>query len=220
MVSFSTFSFMSVYAQTETTYSNKEIKKMAGDKYKSGVLPLGDKKYVTDAPKKGYIYLCNVRGDGGGEGGAQVAGSWINESAGTWNINKKISVLGSVAWKNAQFSMTTADDERNFEGNSLPINHTTGTFPIASTDPAYQVDRNPNSIHEQTLSLSVPENPEFADEPSCMHGEVGISNAGPMIFNGFDALNRDAVAREVQDSCFGHPHSNLQEIKIPQGPPR
>ena len=209
IASFSILSSARVYAQTEKSYSDTEVKKMASDKFKEGILPLGDKKYVTDGPKKGFIYLCNVR-SAESEGGAQKAGSWINESDGTWNINKKISVLGSVAWKNAQFKMATEDGERVFNGNNLPINHNTGTFPVTSNDPAYQIDRNPNSIQEQTLSLSVPENPEFGDEPSCTSGEVGIANSGAMIYNGFDALNRDAVAREIQDSCSGHPQREGQ----------
>ena len=29
------------------------------------ILPLGDGKYTTTAPKKGYVYLCNVAQGGG-----------------------------------------------------------------------------------------------------------------------------------------------------------
>src|SRR5579863_8865984 len=30
-----------------------------GNKYKAGVLPVGDGKYTTSAPKKGYVYACS-----------------------------------------------------------------------------------------------------------------------------------------------------------------
>ncbi len=59
-------------------------------------LPLGDGDYVTAAPKKGYIYLCNVV-DGGQ--GAQAVGSWIHGSI--WTPSEKIAVEGSVSWPNA-----------------------------------------------------------------------------------------------------------------------
>lgn len=31
-----------------------------GNKYTNGVLPVGDNKYATDAPKKGSVYLCRT----------------------------------------------------------------------------------------------------------------------------------------------------------------
>lgn len=163
-------------------------------------LPLGDGKYTTSGAKKGYIYLCSVQQGGGG---AQESGSWI--SGNTWNDTIKPKVSGSVAWTNATFSDTVSGTSRTLTGNDLPVGATTGIFPIQSTDPAYQYDRNPNTITAQTYSLTLPVNPTYASTPSCMGGEVGVMLNGVPLFNGFDALNRDAAAHEIQDSCDGHP---------------
>ena len=51
-------------------------------------LPLGDGKYTSAAPKRGWIYACGPRAGGGG---AQAAGPWITGS--TWNVREKISVV-------------------------------------------------------------------------------------------------------------------------------
>ncbi len=191
------------------TYTQRELLKMADNKYGDGMLPLGDKKYTTDIAKKGNIFLCHVNNNPP-EGGAQVAGSWINEEKKTWNKKLKIAVQGNVAWENAYFSNTAKGEKREINSNGLPFDHNTGTFPISSSDPAYKVDRNPNTISAQNIKLTLSKNPKLLDTPACIDGEVGIMNNGPMLFNGFDALYRDAVAREVQDSCSGHPERTGQ----------
>lgn len=165
-------------------------------------LPLGDGKYTTTGPQKGYIYLCNARTNEG-EGGAGKDGPWI--TGGTWNPSKKISVTGNVMWNNAKFSLSQDGTERIITGNGLPTTHGTGVFPVGSSDAAYAYDRNPNSIKAQTLELRLPTTPVALATPECMGGEVGIMLSGVPLFNGFDAQLRDAVAHEVQDSCDGHP---------------
>jgi len=186
--------------------SDKDLLAMAGNKYASGELPLGDGRYVTDAPRKGYIYLCHTMGNG--EGGARRNGEWIHGQ--TWNIFKKIYVKGQIAWQNAWFKNDTDGQERLLSGNGLPTNHTTGTFPINESDPAFYYDRNPNSITEQKLDDKLPLNPEYSEAPYCMGGEVGVMLTGVPLFNGFDATMRDAAAHEVQDSCSGHPQMQGQ----------
>jgi YHYH protein len=163
-------------------------------------LPLGDEKVVTDGPKRGYIYSCM---SGGGGGGAEVDGPWIDQSAGTFNLNQKVVVPGKVSW-DGRFEIKLNGDVRDVTGNDLP-DHTTGEYPIPSDSEAYSYDRNPNSIAEQEVALELPANPTEAPEASCMGGEVGILTSGVALFNGLDATNRDAVAHEVQDHCQGHP---------------
>jgi len=137
-------------------------------------------------------------------GGAQGTGNWMNGD-GTWDATKKAVVDGSVNWSHS-FDISVQGDQRVFVGNDLP-DHPTGTFPIAATDDAYAIDRNPNSIKQQTVSFSVPANPVIASQPTCVGGEVGIMLSGVVIFSSFDAEGRDAVAHEVQDNCDGHPQS-------------
>ncbi len=181
--------------------TNARLLALAGGKYEDGNLPLGDNKYTTDTPKKGYIYLCNARTDG--QGGAGNDGPWIHGT--TWNIKEKISVSGNKTWPNAQFTNTISGTSRTLSGNDLPTTHVTGIYPIMSTDAAYKYDRNPNSISAQQFSLNVPAIPTYSETPNCMGGEVGVMLTGVAIFNGFDAGLRDAAAHEVQDSCQGHP---------------
>jgi len=181
--------------------STDPLASLGSDNYADGVLPLGDGKYVTSGPKKGYIYLCNANMPSGG--GAQEDGPWIGAS--TWNEGQKVAVAGSVTWANASYSMSVANGTRTIVTNDLPVGVPTGIFPIQSTDPAYRYDRNPNSVTAQSLTFSFPAKPVAAAAPSCIGGEVGVMTDGVMLFDGFDAENRDAPAHEVQDKCNGHP---------------
>ena len=161
-------------------------------------LPVGDEKYGKSA-KRGWVYTCQQSFFGGG---AQGEGPWMNGD-GTWDLTKKISVRGSVDW-NSVFSTRTSGSTRTLSGNGLP-SHTTGEFPVASDDPAYRYDRNPNSISSQTLRVELPRSPKRAGSPSCVGGQVGVMKSGVPLFSAFDAMGRDAAAHEVQDSCEGHP---------------
>lgn len=62
-------------------------------------LPLGDKKYVTDKPKKGYIYLCRLQSGQGG--GAERVGPWIKGSI--WDKSVKPHISGTITWPDAFF---------------------------------------------------------------------------------------------------------------------
>ncbi len=164
-------------------------------------LELGDGKNST-SPQVGYLYTCQTQFNGGGATGT---GSWMNGD-GTWDATKKAVVDGSVTWPHS-FTISVQGDQRIFTGNDLP-DHPTGNFPVSPSDDAYAVDRNPNSIREQSVSFSVPANPTVAAQPNCVGGEVGVMLSGVVIFNAFDAEGRDAVAHEVQDSCDGHPQQS------------
>ncbi len=163
-------------------------------------LPLGDGR-VSTQPRAGYVFACATQFRGGG---ARHAGDWIQGD--TWDATRKIWVQGEVRWPNARFSMETVGNQRVIKGNALPLDHATGTFPVARTDPAYQIDRNPNPIAEQVLTISLPLEPEPASHPSCVPmGPIGVAVNGVPIFNALDDAGRDAVAHEVQDRCHGHP---------------
>ena len=162
-------------------------------------LPLGDGK-LSNAPEIGKIWACRVDPNGGG---AQVDGPWIDKAAGTFDFTKKAVVSGKVVWT-PDFKMTVRGDNRIFTSNDLP-NHPTGTFPIPTSDAAYQVDRNPNAIKQQSVSVTLPANPVAAAQPLCAPGAVGILLTGSVLFNALDAPGRDAIAHETQDSCQGHP---------------
>ena len=169
-------------------------------------LPLGDGK-VSDHPQPGYVYSCQQRFNAHAPG-AQVVGPWIHGS--TWDLTQKLHVQGSVHWPNAQFRIDTTTNgrivSRVLTGNGLPVDTPTGTFPIASADPAFQIDRNPNSIQMQKVALTLSLDPEAAPQPACVPmGMIGVARNGVAIYNALDAGGHDAVAHEVQDLCSGHP---------------
>lgn len=166
-------------------------------------VPLGDGKYTTNGPKKGNIYLCNVMSGGGG---AMKDGPWIHGS--TWNPGEKVKVQGAVSWPEASYKMSIKNGTRTITTNNLPTDHTTGVFPIAASDPAYQYDRNPSAVAAKNYTFALPAYPTPLSKPGCIYGEVGIMNNGVLLFDGFDALNRDAIAHELQDTHDGHPNTS------------
>ena len=166
-------------------------------------LPLGDGK-VSASAESGYVFSCQTNFK---KGGAQHTGSWVHGD--TWDLTQKISVQGDVTWPDAQFQFSANGDQREFTGNGLPVDSETGIFPIQRSDPAYQIDPNPNGIQTQNISFSLPLNPTLADAPSCVPmGMIGVALNGVAIFNALDAAGRDAVAHETQDICDGHPQSD------------
>lgn len=167
-------------------------------------LPLGDGKYLTQA-KKGYVYSCITQFNGGG---AFRDGPWIDQKAKTWDLTKKIAVRGSVGWT-SRFTTTLRATTLHLAGNGLPP-HKTGVYPVSSSDPAYEYDRNPNSIRGYTLAASLPRNPKVNRRPSCVGGTIGVMKNGIPIYSAFDALGRDAGAHEIQDRCGGHPQISSQ----------
>ncbi len=170
-------------------------------------LPIGDGKYTT-YPQVGYVYSCQATITGGG--GASVDGPWIDLDAGTFDFLAKVVVEGAVSWPTHTFTSTLSGATRTITGNALP-DHDTGTFPIASTDPAYAYDKNPNSISAQTLSWALTADPTVAATPTCLGGgAIGVMLTGAYLFDALDGEGRDALAHEEQDSCQAHPQPSGQ----------
>ena len=119
-------------------------------------LPLGDGK-ISHGPKKGWIWACHTDPNGGG---AQRNGPWIDERDRTFDMTAKIAVRGSVTWPH-QFKIVLRGDKRILMSNDLP-SHPTGHFPISYNDPAFRIDRNPNSIRSHTIDIELPAHPKLA----------------------------------------------------------
>lgn len=175
-----------------------------GDKYADGLLPVGDGKYQTTGAKKGSVFVCSQYAQSlqQGGGGAQARGPWFTHNNTEYDATEKVHVQGAVSWTSVH-SFTVEGGKRVVRTNDLPPSPT-GTFPIASSDPAYAYDRNPNTITAQNITLDLTAKPVYG-APRCIGGEVGVMTDGIMLFNAFDAGGRDAGAWEVQDSCEGHP---------------
>ena len=185
-------------------------------------IPLGD-GHVSTSPKVGYVDSCQTSFKGGG---AQHAGPWIDETTKTWNKTAKIAVSGAVSWASAYYKVSETGGKRVLTFDDLPIDHTTGVFPIASSDPAHAYDGNPNHIAAQKVSWKLALQPKAAATPSCVGmGAIGVLSDGVYLYNGLDAAGRDAAAHEVQDSCDGHPdgsesyhHHDIPSCILSQAP--
>jgi hypothetical protein len=164
-------------------------------------LPVGE---TVDEPTVGGLWSCQTNYQTG-QAGASTEGPWFNGD-GTWDATEKYTVDGDVQWDEADYTITKEDGKRIISTNNLPVDHTTGVFPVSEDDDAYEVDRNPNTITEQDYTIELDATPEVADEPSCVGGIVGVLKSGVLLFNSVDAGGRDAVAYEVQDECDGHPN--------------
>lgn len=170
-------------------------------------LPIGTSRVSLSKMEIGGLFSCSAGNPQGG--GASAVGPWMNEAAGTWNLSQKISVQGEVSWPMGTYSESVSGSVRVIKSYGLPIKQVTGVFPIASSDPAYAYDRNPNRIAAQTLNLSLPASPTQAKTATCLgKGSVGILKNGVSLFASLDEKNRDAVAYETQDQCEGHPQQS------------
>lgn len=168
-------------------------------------LPLGD-GHISFVPQRGYVFACQTAFAGGG---AYRDGPWIKGQV--WYPDGKIQVGGDVPWPQARLQIQTQENTRVLRGNGLPVNETTGIYPVRENDEAYQYDRNPNAITEQLLTLSLPRYPQLAEKPSCVPmGMIGITRIGVSIYNALDGMGRDAGAHEIQDRCNGHPERQGQ----------
>jgi YHYH protein len=169
------------------------------------LLPVGDNKYTTSGAQKGYVYVCSQYAQKLKQGGpgASSRGPWFVNNNTQYDPTQKIHVQGSVHW-NGSMSNTISGTTRTIKTNDLPLSHTTGTFPISSSDPAYSYDHNPNSIGAQSLTYNLPTSPTDGN-PQCINNQVGVMLSGVLIYSAFDESGRDAGAWETQDSCDGHP---------------
>jgi hypothetical protein len=166
-------------------------------------LQIGDGKRTTKGARRGYVYSCQ---SSFGMAGASVAGPWIHGS--TWDATSKITVDGKVHWGKARLRVRWMAKKLKLSGNGLP-KHVTGKFPISSSDDAYSVDHNPNSISAYKLLEKLPKNPKRARRPSCLSlGTIGVMRSGAALFDALDGGGNDAAAHEVQDRCGGHPQQS------------
>ena len=168
-------------------------------------LPLGDTKVTTTGPGKvGWTWACTPGNPNAP--GAIHDGPWIEGD--TWNLLEKLAVRGDISWKSAaKYAEQSTSTLRTITTMRVPTVGTTGEFPIAKDDPAYQYDRNPSSITPRTKTVSIPMNPVKAAKTSCLPmGAIGVAVNGVMLYNALNARNMDARAHEMQDSCEGHPN--------------
>jgi hypothetical protein len=169
-------------------------------------LPLRDQQYVTADPRRGYVYVCDPYAyRQSGAPGSRRDGDWLDASASTFDMTKKLYFAGNVLYPEARLTITANGDARAIAGNGLPVAVPSGTFPVSPSDPAFAYDGNPNHVTPQDISFSIPLAPVPAATPSCVYKEVGITLDGIQIHNPLDSTGRDELAHEIQDVCTGGP---------------
>ncbi|HEV3451532.1 MAG TPA: YHYH protein [Acidimicrobiia bacterium] len=169
-------------------------------------LPLRDQHYVTDAPRPGYVFVCDPKMFQQRNGpGARREGPWINRASGTYDVTQKPVDSGNVRYPNARFTITTTGTQRVITGNGFPLGVPTGRFPVQASEPAYLYDPNPNAVTAQHISYSIPRYPTLAASPSCTYKEVGITLDGVPVHVPLDSSGRNELAYQIQDVCTGVP---------------
>lgn len=165
-------------------------------------LPVRDGQVGT-APQVGRVYACTAAFTPSTD---RLPRPWISADGLTYDATTKAAVHGTVQWISTV--QVTTGTQTVITGNGLPA-HTTGTFPIAPSDPTYAYDHNPNTIAAHAINDRLPGTPAASDTPACLRpGAIGVLLTGAVFFNAFDANGRDANAHEVQDACSGHPEKN------------
>ena len=92
-----------------------------------------------------------------------------------------------MSWPSAAFTVTTSGSSRIIKTNDLPKGQTTGSFPIASSDPVHVYDQNPNSIQAQNYTYQIPLSPKAASKPECTSlGPIGVLDDGVVLLNALD----------------------------------
>ena len=151
---------------------------------------LGDGR-ISSGPKTDHLFSCQQNFNPNAPG-AHRTGSWLQGDR--YHPHEKLHVNGKVDWPNARINIVTEEGMRIVRANNLPT-HLTGEFPIRQSDPAYQYDRNPNSIREQKILMHLPLMPKFAQSPSCVPmGLIAFTLVGGAFYNAVDAGGRDAAA--------------------------
>ena len=191
-------------SSTSTIQSGPIVNTWVGPPTDTAKLPIGTSHVSLSTAAVGGLLSCDAGNPNGG--GADAVGPWVDEAAGTWDLSKKVSVQGAVAWPMASYTETLTGTTRDITSNGVPVDQITGTFPIATDDPAYSYDRNPNRIVANDVTISLPLKPATAAAPSCLgKGRLGILKNGVPLYASLDERNRDALAYETQDACDGHP---------------
>jgi Arylsulfotransferase (ASST) len=93
-----------------------------------------------------------------------------------------------------------------FSGNGLPTKSPTGRFPVAPLDDAFSYIQPGLALAAHRVSGSFSDRPLPRRRPACLPDRpLGVTLDGVLIHPAADGAGRDAVAREVSDSCGGRP---------------
>lgn len=172
---------------------------IAGERDTAADLPLGD-RHVSPEPRPGHVFACRHTFNSG----ADIIGGWLHGD--TWTPDGKPTVSGQLMWPFALFHLEFDRDAMIVTSNGLPIDVPTGSFPMASDDPARFFDLEPYAIQARRLRFAIPRAPFPAEAPNCLPGGmIGFTITGVAFYGALDEGGRDAQAHHVLDGCGGRP---------------
>jgi len=168
-------------------------------------LTLGDDFFSTTEPKKGHLYSCNGKNPNA-PGSREGRITWIDFTAGTWNILEKLWLPESDSrFDEGEYSETVSTQERRIIFNNMPVDKKIGDWPMTRYPTLTKIDGNPGVPLPQNNSVSYPLEPKESN-PTCLSlGPIGVTKNGVALYHAADARGEDALAREIVDVFGGHP---------------
>jgi hypothetical protein len=170
-------------------------------------LRLGDPHLTTTAPAVGKLFACTP-GNPNAPGSITARITWIDHTAGTWNLLRKpfLPASGSGTFAAGVVQVSESSDTRTIQTNSMPVDARIGDWPMPKYAALTAIDRNPGAPAPRTLALSIPRQPALAAVPACVGmGTIGVTLNGVVLYSAVDARGDDAVANEIVDVYGGHP---------------
>ncbi|MEO8226641.1 MAG: YHYH protein [Gemmatimonadota bacterium] len=168
-------------------------------------LRLGDAYFSTATRAVGMLFSCTPANPSA-PGSVASRITWINTTAGTWNLLQKPWLPSGTFSAAGTYSMTDTGGARVISSNDLPVDGKIGDWPMTAYNLLTAIDPNPGAPAARSTSFTLSSNPQPAATPGCISpGAIGVTLNGVVIYNAADARGADAVAREIVDVYGGHP---------------
>ena len=169
-------------------------------------LRLGDDYLTTAGPARGKLYACSP-GNPNAPGSQTDRITWIDWSAGTWNLlSKPFLPPGAFTPEEGTLRSSESGGVRTITTNNLPVDRRIGDWPLTQYPELSAIDGNPGVPSAGSYTFSLPMNPTVSALATCTSlGAIGVTLNGVVLYNAADARGDDAVAHEIVDEFGGHP---------------
>ena len=168
-------------------------------------LRLGNSYLSTTAPAVGKLFSC-VAGNAGAPGSNVSKITWINFTAGTWNLLAKPFLPAKTGAAAGTITVTDASGTRTIQSNNLPVDAKLGDWPMTKYAVLSAIDGNPGTPAARSVNYALASPGVIAATPTCVGmGTIGVTLNGVVLYNAIDARGNDAVANEIVDVYGGHP---------------
>jgi len=168
-------------------------------------LRLGNSYLSTIGPAVGKLFSC-VAGNASAPGSNASKITWIDFTAGTWNLLHKPFLPAKSGAVGGTITVTDQAGTRTIQSNNLPVDAKVGDWPMTKYPLLTAIDANPGTPAARTVNYALQSLPTVALSPTCVGmGAIGVTLNGVVLYNAIDARGNDAVANEIVDVYGGHP---------------